>query len=119
MAQEVPSESRKLPTALVLDGAGLVAYSPDSIISRTLLKTEGGSITAFSFDAGQGLSEHTAPYDALIHVLEGEAQVTVGAKTVNPRTGQIVLMPANVPHAVLARTRFKMLLTMLRSPAAR
>lgn len=119
MSRDTPPESRTLPPALAVEAAGLVDYSPDSIVSRTLRKTDSGSITVFSFDAGQSLSEHTAPYDALLLVLDGEVQLTVGGKTVAARAGQLLLLPANVPHAVLARTRFKMLLTMLRAASER
>jgi len=85
------------------------------VVSRTLLKRAGGTITLFAFDEGQGLSEHTAPFDAVAHVLEGEAEITIAGTPLRARTGELVLLPANQPHAVHARTRFKMLLTMIRS----
>jgi len=84
-------------------------------VSRTVAENGGGSITAFAFAAGQSLSEHTAPFDAFVQVLDGEASLTIGGKGVEVCEGQAVLMPANVPHSVQARKRFKMLLTMLRS----
>ncbi len=77
--------------------------------------TRYGTVTAFAFDAGQGLSEHTAPFDAVAHILEGEAEITIAGTPVKVAGGEIVLMPATKPHAVHARTRFKMLLTMIRS----
>ena len=92
-----------------------VQYAPGSIVSRTLLKTDTGTVTLFAFDEGQGLSEHTAPFNALVHVLDGTATLMIGGKTVATRTGELVLMPANVPHAVQPSGRFKMLLTMFRA----
>jgi quercetin dioxygenase-like cupin family protein len=95
--------------------AGLVQYADGSIVSRTLLDKKTGSVTLFAFDAGQNLSEHTAPFDAAVHVLDGEATVIIGGKPVTAGAGSLVIMPANVPHAVRAEKRFKMLLTMIRS----
>ena len=99
----------------VLDVAALVDYAQGAIVSRTLLDNNAGTITLFSFDEGQGLSEHTAPFDALVQVLDGEGEFIVGGEAHSVRTGQVLLMPANVPHAVKATGRFKMLLTMLRA----
>ena len=84
-------------------------------MSRTILETETGSVTLFAFAKGQGLSEHTAPFDALVHLLDGEAEVTISGKSLQIREGELVIMPANKPHALKAVTKFKMLLTMLRS----
>lgn len=99
----------------VIELAGSILYSPDSVVSRTLKENSAGTITLFAFDAGQGLSEHSAPFDAVVQVLEGEAELTIGGKKLTVGSGQMVVMPANVPHAVRARQRFKMLLTMLRA----
>ena len=104
-----------LPHAEAVDLAGFVGYEAGSIVSRTLAKSGGGTVTLFSFDAGQELSEHTAPFDAFVLVLDGRAEVTVGGKKVLPEAGQIVLMPAHVPHAVRALERFKMLLILVRN----
>jgi len=93
----------------------LVDYAEGGIVSRTILEGEGGSVTVFAFDAGQSLSEHTAPFDALVQVIDGKAHLHIGGRRVCATAGQIVLMPANVPHAVEAPERFKMMLTMLRS----
>ena len=93
----------------------LVVYQSGSVVSRTLLKKSTGTVTLFAFDAGQALSEHTAPFDALVHILDGEAEITISGKPIRARAGDLVLMPANEPHALLAATRFKMLLTMIRS----
>jgi quercetin dioxygenase-like cupin family protein len=95
--------------------SGLVEYSKDSIVSKTILNKSVGTITLFAFDAGQGLSEHTAPYDAVVQVLDGTARITIGAEDKTAMEGQMIVMPANVPHAVNAETRFKMLLTMIRA----
>ena len=94
---------------------GLAGYQEGAVVSRTLLKRAGGTMTLFAFDEGQGLSEHTAPFDAVAHVLEGEAEITIAGTPLTAATGELVLLPANQPHAVHARTRFKMLLTMIRS----
>jgi quercetin dioxygenase-like cupin family protein len=93
----------------------LIAYQPGAIVSRILLKRETGSVTLFAFDAGQGLSEHTAPFDALVQLLDGDATVTVGGRAHRVAPGEMIVLPAHVPHALDAVTRFKMLLTMLRS----
>ncbi len=95
--------------------ADLVAYQEGAIVSRTLINEKGGSVTLFAFDAGENLSEHTAPYDALVYVLEGEAEVTIGGASHRVRRGEVILLPANVPHAVDAPVPFKMLLVMIRS----
>lgn len=92
-----------------------IGYAEGSVVSKTLADKKAGTLTLFSFDAGHGLSEHSAPFDALVQVLDGEVDITIGGKPVRARAGQIVLMPANVPHSLRAVTRFKMLLTMIRS----
>ena len=94
---------------------GLTPYASNSIVSKILIDKGVGSITLFSFDEGQRLTEHTSPYDAFIQVVDGRAAVTIGGKTQDVETGQAVIMPANVPHAVEARVPFKMLLVMIRS----
>lgn len=103
-----------MPAALPVSPAGLAAYQEGAVVSRTLLKRPGGTITLFTFDEGQSLSEHTAPFDAVAHVLEGKATITVAGTPLSVAAGEMVLMPANRPHAVQASTRFKMLLTMIR-----
>jgi quercetin dioxygenase-like cupin family protein len=105
----------EIPGADVLRLAELVTYQEGSVVSRTLLKRATGTVTVFAFDEGQGLSEHTAPFDALLHLLEGSAEITVGGKLLQAKSGEVALLPANQPHAVKAHTRFKMLLTMIRS----
>ena len=94
---------------------GLIDYQKGSVVSRTLVDKETGTITLFAFDENQGLSEHTAPYDALVEVLDGEVIVTISGNPVSLKKGEITIMPANRPHALAAKTRFKMLLTMIKS----
>lgn len=95
--------------------ASLVTYQPGSVVSRTIISGRAGTITLFAFDKGQELSEHTAPYDALLHLIEGEAEVSVSGKTSALQQGEGIILPAGKPHAVRASKRFKMLLTMIRS----
>lgn len=93
----------------------LLQYQHGSVVSRVLLKNKGGTVTLFAFDQGEGLSEHTAPFEALVLVVDGEAEVEIAGKLYNVRRGETITLPANVPHAVRAATRFKMLLTMIRA----
>lgn len=93
----------------------LIEYADDSIVSKTLLDKSAGTLTLFAFDQGQKLSEHTSPYDAVVQILDGKAHVTIGGEQKEVSQGQIIIMPANVPHAVTAGERFKMLLTMIRA----
>ncbi len=95
--------------------ANLVEYAENSIVSKTILDKPAGTITLFAFDRGQKLSEHTAPYDAVVQVVDGAARLTIGGEDVNVSAGQIIIMPGNVPHAVAAEEKFKMLLTMIRA----
>ncbi len=92
----------------------LIDYSAGEVVSRTLAQTKSISLTLFAFDAGEGLSAHSAPGDALVQVLDGEALITIGGKEVVARTGEVVVMPMDVPHAVHASKRFKMLLTLVK-----
>jgi quercetin dioxygenase-like cupin family protein len=98
-----------------LDLAGLVGYQQGSVVSRTIIDKPVGSVTLFAFDQGSGLSEHTAPYDALVLVAEGEAEVSISGQPHAVRQGEFIIMPANQPHALRAVTRFKMLLVMVRA----
>src|SRR3954469_18296444 len=104
-----------MPGAVPVAPLTLTAYQEGAVVSRILLKRGGGTVTLFAIDEGQSLSEHTAPFDAVAHVLEGEAVITIAGVPLTVPAGDMVLMPANLPHAVEARTRFKMLLTMIRS----
>lgn len=92
----------------------MVEYSSGGVISKQVLKNQSGNITLFSFDKGQGLTEHTAPFDAVVQVLDGEAQIIIGGNSNLVKKGESIIMPANVPHALQAVERFKMLLTMIK-----
>ncbi|ASJ12038.1 cupin domain-containing protein [Thermococcus thioreducens] len=94
---------------------GMVNYQEGSIVSRTLLDKKTGSVTLFAFDKGQRLSEHTAPFDAMVYVLEGEAEIKISGKPYRLGEGEMIIMPANEPHAVSAPEKFKMLLVMIKS----
>ena len=107
-----------MPEAQAIDLRTLVDYQAGTIVSRTLEKKSGGTVTLFAFDQGQELSEHSAPFNALLQVLEGQVELMIGGLRISAAEGFSVLMPANIPHAVFAATRFKMLLTMIRNPAA-
>ena len=95
--------------------ADLVDYQVNAVVSREIINKNTGTVTLFAFDKGQGLSEHTAPFDALVHLLDGEADITISGKTLRLKEGEMVIMPANQPHALKAVIRFKMILTMIRS----
>ena len=113
-SQRVPSK-REMPIAEVVRLIDLVNYQEGSVVSRTLVNRATATITLFAFDEGQGLSEHTAAFDALVLLLEGEAEITVFGKPLRTSAGEAVLLPANQPHSLKALSRFKMLLTMIRS----
>ncbi len=102
------------PKAAILDMAASVGYSEGGVISKQILKNEVGNITLFSFDKGQGLSEHTAPFDAFVQILEGDAEIKIDGKPLILKANQSVIMPANISHALYAVERFKMLLTMIK-----
>jgi len=102
------------PNSEILKFAEMIAYQDAAVVSRQIIKTEGGNITLFAFDQAQGLSEHTAPFDALVHILEGQAQVSISGRSFALQAGDAVIMPANEPHALKATQKFKMLLTMIR-----
>jgi quercetin dioxygenase-like cupin family protein len=103
------------PAAEVLRLVELVAYQEGAVVSRQVIKADAGNVTLFAFDAGQELSEHTAPFDALVHILDGAAEVRIGGKPYNLHHGDAIVMPAGIPHAVRATQRFQMLLTMIRA----
>ena len=95
--------------------ADLVEYQAGSIVSRTLMDKGTGTVTLFAFDEGEGLSEHTAPFDAMVYVLDGEVEISISGKLHMLKEGEMIIMPANEPHAVKATSRFKMVLTMIKS----
>lgn len=94
---------------------GLVDYQENSIVSKEIIKKDKGTVTLFAFDKGQGLSEHTAPFDALVYVFDGEAEIIISGAPHHLKAGEIIIMPANKPHALKARERFKMMLVMVRA----
>jgi quercetin dioxygenase-like cupin family protein len=95
--------------------ADLIKYQAGSIVSRELIRQKTGTVTLFAFDKGQGLSEHTAPFDAMVQVVEGEVEIMISGKKQNVKTGETIIMPAHKPHALQAVKRFKMVLVMIRS----
>jgi len=115
MSNSKKAVGAELPRAEAVELISLVDYADDAIVSRTIADGEAGTITLFAFDAGQGLSEHSAPFEAIVHVLDGRAELTIAGKTVSVGAGQVAVMPADVPHSVRASQRFKMLLIMLRA----
>jgi quercetin dioxygenase-like cupin family protein len=115
MSSKQGQNKGEMPVAEGVRLADLVNYQEGSVVSRTIVKRATGTLTLFAFDEGQGLSEHTAAFDAMAHILEGEAEITVAGKPLRTTVGEAVLMPANQPHSLRALSRFKMLLTMIRS----
>jgi quercetin dioxygenase-like cupin family protein len=105
----------KASVAQVMKLKELVSYQTCAVVSRTLVGVHGGTVTAFAFDEGQGLSEHTAPYDAMVIVVEGEVDIKISGTDFRLKEGDTIIMPANEPHALKAVTRFKMILIMVRS----
>jgi quercetin dioxygenase-like cupin family protein len=99
----------------VMGLSAMVEYHTDSVVSRTVIDKPSGTLTLFAFDKGQGLSEHTAPYDAFVYILDGEAEITLSGKPLYLKQGEMVIMPASAPHALKAVARFKMLLAMIKS----
>ena len=109
---------KEKPNALeakAADLSSLIDYQEGSVVSRTIIDKKTGTVTLFAFDEDQCLSEHTALYDAMVYVIEGEVDVTISGKSVKLKKGEMTIMPANQPHALAAKTRFKMLLTMIKS----
>ena len=115
MKLEAPSNPKGLTGAQTTSAAELVNYQDGAIVSREIIKKPTGSVTIFAFDEGRGLSEHTAPFDALVQVVEGEAEIMISGQPHRLQAGEMILMPAGQPHALKALKRFKMVLTMIRS----
>lgn len=116
MIAQAPAKAA-LPHSQAHALGSILEVVPGAVVSRVLLRRGTGNITLFSFDAGQGLSEHTAPFDAFVQVVEGEVELTIGGETVRATAGDVVVMPAGVPHAVEATRPLKMLLVMIRDPS--
>jgi len=113
-----PNERNSVLEACLGKAAGLselINYAPDAIVSKTILDKPAGTITLFAFDAGQRLSEHSAPYDAVVQVVDGAGVIRIAGEEMEVHSGQLIIMPGNVPHAVTAIQRFKMLLIMIRA----
>jgi len=110
----MPDKQEKL-VAKTTNLQKLIDYQEGSVVSRTIIDKKTGTVTLFAFDKDQSLSEHTAPYDAMVYVVEGEVQVTIAGKSISLKQGEVTIMPANQPHSLTAKSRFKMLLTMIKS----
>ena len=113
MEQKHSASNKLLAQATKL--AGLVDYQEGSVVSRTIIDKKTGTLTLFAFGEGQALSEHTVPFDALVYIIDGESEVTISGNALHLKTGEIVIMPANEPHALKAVKKFKMMLVMIRS----
>ena len=109
------AKSKEKLIGVPLNMANLVKYQKGTVVSRTLLNKKAGTLTLFAFDKGQGLSEHTAPFDATVCIIDGKAQITIDGKPHTVKNGEIIIMPANKPHALKAAEKFKMLLIMIRN----
>jgi quercetin dioxygenase-like cupin family protein len=108
-------ETKEFSYSMVMDFSKKVEYSPEGIVSKRVLQKDKGNVSLFAFDKGQQLSEHSAPFDALVQVLEGEAEISINKKQYVMEAGESIIMPANIPHSVFANEKFKMLLTMIKS----
>ena len=117
MAPNTKDRSTEDLKGRAIELAGLVNYQDGAIVSREVVSRPAGTITAFAFDRGEQLSEHTAPFDAMVIGLDGEADITIGSKVNRVKPGEMIIMPAAIPHALKAVTRFKMLLVMIKKPA--
>jgi quercetin dioxygenase-like cupin family protein len=114
MSKEKQLESES-PLAQASHLESSIEYQKDSVVSKTIIRKKTGTVTLFAFDKGQGLSEHTAPYDAMVYAVDGEAEITIGGNELVVKKGEMVVLPANVPHSVEALSPYKMLLTMIKS----
>ncbi len=112
--QDIQRKEGGMPVSEAVDLAGLVEYGEGAVVSRTLIQAAVGTVTVFAFDKGQGLSEHSTPFDALVQILDGKTEITIGGEMVTVNAGESLLMPADIPHSLHAPERYKMLLTMIR-----
>ena len=113
--KQTVEKSKKVEKAQTIEMASFAEYQEGSIVSRTIIDKKAGTITFFAFDEEQGLSEHVAPYDALVYILDGEAEITIAGKTWQVKTGEMIILPAKKPHALKAAKKFEMMLTMIRA----
>ncbi len=111
----VKKDTTKVNLSEAIELAGLLEYQEGAVVSRTVIDKEVGTVTLFAFDEGEGLSEHTAPFDALVYIVDGEAEITISGKPHTVKAGRFIIMPADEPHALRAVTRYKMLLVMIRA----
>jgi quercetin dioxygenase-like cupin family protein len=118
MSTENPPPAAETLKALVLDPSLLADYQSGAVVSRELIREKTGTVSVFAFDAGQGLSEHTAPFDAMVLVLDGRAEILIGGKPHIVESGRMIIMPAHIPHALNALERFKMMLVMIKTVPA-
>jgi len=107
--------SNLIEVSKIFKAAETVDYATGAVVSKTIVKKQTGNITLFAFDKGEGLSEHTAPFDALVQILDGKAEIAIGGNHFVLQTGECIIMPATIPHALKAMERFKMMLTMIKS----
>lgn len=114
MAEKQKTQNADLLTSKAIPMAGLVEVAPGAVVSRTVVSKKAGTVTLFAFDKGQGLSTHSAPYDAMVWILEGAVDITIDGKKLKAKTGDMVIMPANRPHALQAIQPFKMALVMIK-----
>ncbi len=115
MQGDTPIKPKGLVAAKIAKIADLINYQDGAVVSREVVRKPAGNVTIFAFDQGQGLSEHTAPFDALVQMLEGEAEITISGQAHRVQGGEMILIPAHQPHALTALKRYKMILTMIRS----
>ena len=115
MRKDNEKEKKEVLLAKPLKLANLISYQKNSVVSRTLINKKAGTVTLFAFAQGQGLSEHTAPFDAMVYIIDGEAKITISGKPLSAKKGETVIMPANKPHSLKAEKKFKMLLIMIKN----
>jgi quercetin dioxygenase-like cupin family protein len=113
-ADPMNNGKKQLEPGVARAAVGLAEYQEGSVVSRTVIDRKIGTVTVFAFDAGEGLSEHTAPYDALVHVIDGKAEITISGEAIEVGAGEMIIMPAGRPHSLRAAQRFKMVLIMIR-----
>jgi len=104
-----------METSIIFVPAESIAYADGSVVSKTIIKKQTGNITLFAFDKGEGLAEHSTPYDALVSLLDGQAEITIGGTPYHLQSGQSIILPANIPHSLKANEKFKKMLTMIKS----
>lgn len=115
MNGKIDLSKKSLIMAEAVSAAQSIEYQKDSVVSKTLINKPSGTVTLFAFDAGQGLSEHTAPFDAMVHIIDGAAEIIISGVSHIVQNGEIIIMPANEPHALNAKEKFKMMLIMIKS----